>query len=293
MKEHKVRKITHFEQYFMISVGIAIMAGGFYFFLIPADLFAGGVTGIGLIVNEISTKISISFVVFALNILLLLLALVTLGLKTVLRSIYGSLLFPLTLFLYETFIPLFDIENDFLIATIFGGSLVGLGFGLVLKYGGTSGGTDIPVKLFNKLFNLPISLSIYLIDGVIVLIGTIVFYQEHGILTGLYAIIAIYISGKIADSVIVGGDSKKAMQIITDKPNEIKKAIYSSVNRGVTEIDITGGYTNTNRTMLVTVITRREYYTIRNIIARIDEGAFVYVTSATEIHGDFKERESA
>ena len=202
------------------------------------------------------------------------------------------MLFPLVLFLMETFLPPLDINNDLVLAVTFGGVLLGAGFGLVIKYGGTSGGTDIPIKILNKKLKMPISLSLYSIDGIIILLGVLVFYSEYGITAGLYAIITMFIGGKVADIVIVGSNSKKAVQIITDFPNEIKEAIYELVYRGVTEVQIKGGYSNKNKTMLVTVITKQEYYFIRNIIARIDENAFVYVTPATEIHGDFEERES-
>ncbi len=292
MDKHRIRPIKNPERYGWISFGIILMASGFYFFLIPVDLVAGGVTGIGMILNEVSESISISLTVFIMNILLLLLGWLVLGRKLFLRSIYGSLLFPLVLFVLEQFVPVFSIENDYVIAVTFGGALLGLGFGYVLKYGGTSGGTDIPVKILHRVFNLPISFSVYLIDGLIVLAGTIVFSQSGSVLVGLYAIIAIAISGKVADMVVVGGSSKKALQIITDYPQEIKEAIYDSVSRGVTEVPIKGGYSQSKKIMLITVITKREYYLARSVISRIDEDAFVYVTPATEIHGEFLERES-
>ncbi len=287
----KLRLITIYEQYLMITIGIVLMVSGFYLFLIPAQVVAGGVTGLGLVLNYLFDY-SISLVVLIFNVLLLALGLVILGKRVFIKSIYGSLLFPLILFLFERFIPQIDFGNDLVLAVVFGGTLLGLGFGMVLKYGGTSGGTDIPVKILNKKFKLSISLSVYLIDGIIVLLGIIAFYNINGIIGGLYALIAIYISGKVADMVIVGSNSKKAMHIITDYPEEIKQAVYAVIARGITEVDIKGGYTRDSKTMLITVITKQEYYVIRNIIATIDENAFVYVTPATEIHGDFLERES-
>ncbi len=287
----KIRQISRVEQYIMISLGIILMVSGFYFFLIPAQIVAGGVTGLGLVLNE-AFDFPIAITVFIFNMALLALGFVVLGKKVFFRSIYGSLLFPAVLYLFEEFVPFFDLQGDLFISVVFGGVLLGIGFGVVLKYGGTSGGTDIPVKILNKKFKIPVSFSIYLIDGIIVALGIVAFYQTNGILGGLYALISIYLSGRVADIVIVGSNSKKAMQIITDHPNEIKNAIYQAIVRGVTEVSIKGGYTKDKKTMLVTVITRQEYYIIRNIIANIDENAFVYVTPATEIHGDFMERES-
>ncbi len=291
MKNRQIRQITKIEQYIMITIGIFLMVSGFYLFLIPMNIVAGGVTGFGLVLNEF-TGASISIVVFICNTILLFLGLLILGKKVFMRSIYGSLLFPAVLYIYERFVPAIDFNHDYVLAVIFGGGLLGLGFGMVLKYGGTSGGTDIPVKIFNRKFGMTISQSVYLIDGIIVLLGIIAFFETNGITGGLYALITIFISGRVADSVVVGGQTKKAMQIITDHPFAIKKAIFKAIERGITEVPIQGGYTKREKTMLVTVITKQEYYLVRNIVATIDPDAFVYVTPATEIHGDFYERES-
>jgi uncharacterized membrane-anchored protein YitT (DUF2179 family) len=275
----------------MISLGIILMAAGFYFFLIPLQLVAGGVTGLGIVLEQVF-GFSISVLVLIVNMILLLLGLLVLGKRIFVRSIYGSLLFPAVLFLMERFLPLLDFNNDYLLGTVFGGAFVGIGFGLMLKYGGTSGGTDIPIKILYKKFGVPIGTSVYLFDGIIVGIGILAFYNDNGLVAGLYALISIFISGKLADTVVVGGQTKKAMQIITNEPEAIKQAIYDTVSRGVTIVNIKGGYTNLDKTMLVTVITKQEYYRVRNIIARIDDTAFVYVTPASEIHGEFLERES-
>ncbi len=290
-KHKKIRKISKIEQYGMITIGIILMVLGFYYFLFPAELVTGGVSGLGLVFNKLY-GIKLSYVVFAFNMVLLVIALIFLGKKVFIKSIYGSILFPITLYLFENLSPEIDLGNDYVLAVTFGGFFLGLGFGLVIKYGGTSGGTDIPIKILHKHLKLSLSASIYIVDGFVILLGVIVFYNDYGIVTGLYAVITMFISGKVADMVIVGSNSKKAVQIITDFPEEIKESIYNAVYRGVTEIEIKGGYSKTKKTMLVTVITRSEYYLVRNIIARIDENAFVYVTPATEIQGDFEERES-
>jgi uncharacterized membrane-anchored protein YitT (DUF2179 family) len=267
------------------------MVSGFYFFLLPQEIVAGGVTGLGLVLNKMF-GFSISLTVFVFNGILLFSSLFILGKKIFIRSIYGSLAFPLVLFLFEHFVPPLDFNGDYVLAVLFGGGLLGLGFGTVLKYGGTSGGTDIPVKMLNKKLGLSIGFSVYLIDGIIVLLGIFAFLDSSGVVGGLYALIAIFISGTVADMVVVGGNGKKAMHIITDKPDEITASIFKAITRGVSKLDIKGGYTNQSKTMLITVITKQEYYVVRNIIAKIDEFAFVYVTPATEIHGDFYVKEN-
>ncbi len=291
MKSKFLRQISVYEQYIMITVGIILMVIGFYYFIIPSELVTSGVTGIGLIFNAL-LGVQISYIVFVFNIVLLFIGWWLLGKKVFIRSIYGSLMFPFILFLFENFAPMLDIEGDIVIAVVFGGFFLGVGFGYVMKYGGTSGGSDIPVKILNKRLNLPLSKSVYYVDGFIILIGIIVFYSSYGINAGLYAIINVYISGVIADWIVLGSKSKRAVNIITENPEAIKHAIYDSIIRGVTEVKIKGGYTNLDKTMLITVITKQEYYIIRNIVASIDPKSFVYVTGATEIHGDFYEREN-
>ena len=104
---------------------------------------------------------------------------------------------------------------------------------------------------------------------------------------GLYAVLVMFISGKVSDLVVAGSNTMKSVQIITDHPGDLKDMIFQSVERGVSVIPAEGGYTNQKKTMLITVITRDEYYMIRKIIAKIDPNAFVFTSPATEIHGDF------
>ena len=273
----------------MITFGIFLMVAGFYYFIAPFQLVIGGVSGVGLIFNEL-LGIPISLVVFVLNLILLFLGWLMLGWKSFYRSLYGSIVFPFFLFLMETFSPFFDLPNDYIIAITFGGFFMGLGFGYVIKYGGTSGGTDIPIKILNKILKLPLSYSIYAIDGIIILSGVILFYDTNGLAGGLYAILTMIIAGFVADRVVMGAKTLTTVQIITEEPEKIKNIIYEKIYRGVTMVPIKGGYSQTDKTMLITVITRDEYYTIRNIIAEFDPSAFVFANPAHEIRGDFAYR---
>ncbi len=281
-----LKKLSFTKRYLMITMGIALMVGGFYYFIMPAALVIGGVSGVGVLFSELF-PIRVSYVVFILNVLLLGLGWLFLGFKSFARSVYGSLLFPVILFLLEEFSPQLKMEHSYLLYTTFGGFFLGLGFGYVIKYGGTSGGTDIPIKILHRLLKLPLSVSIYLVDGVIILSGVIAFYADRGVSMGLYAILTMVISGRVADYVVVGSNTLKAVHIITDKPREMKQLIYDTLERGVSLVPIRGGYTLQDRTMVLSVITRDEYYTIRNVIAEVDPDAFVFASPATEIQGDF------
>ncbi len=284
-----LKTLTPRRRYGMITLGIFLMVAGFYYFIVPFNLVIGGVSGVGLLFNEL-LGVPMSLVVFILNVVLLLSGWAFLGFAAFTRSLYGSFVFPFFLFLLEVFSPLFDLPNDPLIAIAFGGFFMGLGFGYVIRYGGTSGGTDIPIKILNRKLKLPLSVSIYLVDGAIILSGMIAFYSVAGIAGGLYAILTVVVAGKVADAVVVGSNALRTVQIVTDKPDEIKTLIYQNVARGVSLVPVEGGYSKHRKTMLITVITRTEYYIIRTIIAKADPKAFVFATPATEIQGDFDAR---
>ncbi|MFH5881133.1 MAG: YitT family protein [Candidatus Izemoplasmataceae bacterium] len=284
-----LKTISFKKRYTMITWGIFLMVAGFYYFIAPFNLVIGGVSGVGLLFHDL-LNIPISLVVFVLNLVLLFLGWIFLGWKSFYRSIYGSIAFPLILFILETFGPLIELPNDYILAITFGGALMGVGFGYVIKYGGTSGGTDIPIKILNKKLKLPLSVSIYAIDGVIILSGVIAFYATNGLSGGLYAILTMLIAGKVADYIVIGANRLTSVQIITDYPDTIKNLIFEQLQRGVTIVPIKGGFSNNLKTMLITVITKDEYYQIRNILAQIDPTAFVFTNPASEIQGDFEHR---
>lgn len=286
---HTLKEFSLFRRYLYISLGITLMVTGFYYFIMPASMVIGGVSGVGVLFSELF-DIKVSYVVFVLNVFLLGLGWLMLGRKSFIRSIYGSLLFPAVLFIFETFSPQLEMRDDFLLFVTFGGFLLGLGFGIVIRFGGTSGGTDIPIKILHRLFDLPLSLSIYLVDGVIILSGIIVFYGDSGVSLGLYAILTTIIAGKVSDFMVAGSNTLKAVHIITDHPENIKQLVYETIERGVSVVPVEGGYTEKEKNMLVSVITRDEYYTIRSIIAKEDPHAFVFASPATEIQGDFSKR---
>ena len=282
-----LRRIKSIERYAMITLGIFLMVAGFYYFLVPVDLVIGGASGIGLILARFFDS-GIALVVFILNVGLLVMAYFLLGKKSFLRSVYGSLVYPLILFLLELF-PTLNLD-DFVIASIFGGALVGVGFGIVVKYGGTSGGSDIPVKIIHKYFKIPLSVSVYIVDGGIILAG-ILTASGNEALYGLYSLISVFVLGRAADRMVIGANTLKTVHTITEFPEKIKNEVFKQLDRGVTLVPVEGGYTTHKKTMLITVITKAEYYALRNLVAKIDPNAFVYASPASEIHGDFEMRQ--
>jgi len=300
-RRFRIRRIGKFEQYFWITIGIFIMAVAYYFFVIPSGLVTGGATGIAIITTRFFPYVPLSFFSLIFNLMFLLAAFLFLGKREFLNTLMGSLLFPLLLAFFEWVVPdpsaLYG-EGDLLLVSLYAGMLVGAGFGIVLKYGGSTGGSDSAIKIVKKYTNLSLAASVYAVEATIIIAGALTFPAadgglKAGILTALYAIVVVFISGKVSDSIVIGSQSKKCVNIITDMPKEIKTELYKTLRRGTTEIQSTGGYTESKKTMLIIVILNDEYHIVRNIIVNTDPKAFVYVTPASEIHGEWSSREEA
>jgi uncharacterized membrane-anchored protein YitT (DUF2179 family) len=168
-----------------------------------------------------------------------------------------------------------------------------MGFGIVCKYGGSTGGTDIAIKIVKKYSKLSLQMSVYLVEATIIIAGAITFPLgiNQGIITALYAIVVVMITGKVSDSFVIGSQSKKAVNIVTDHPKELKDVLFAKLRRGVTEIQSQGGFTEHKKTLLIMVILNTEYHRVVQIISAIDPKAFVYVTPASEIRGEWSSKE--
>lgn len=273
-----------FIEYLMITIGVISMSFGFHFFNTPYNLVIGGVAGIGVVLQEIFI-INPSFVIMALNVFFLLIGLIVFGKDFLSKTLYGSLIFPLGVFVFEVidnYYLISPITDDLILAVIFSALFIGLGLGTVLRFGGTTGGMDVPQKILHQYLKIPFSYTLYMVDGFVILFGTIIF----GLEVGLYSVLAMLLIGKFIDLVLVGGKNRKSVYIITTNPDEIKNAIFEKVERGVTEVPIVGGYSKDDKTMLLCVAENREYYDIMKIVNSIDNNAFVFVNNSSEVLGE-------
>jgi uncharacterized membrane-anchored protein YitT (DUF2179 family) len=220
--------------------------------------------------------------VLIFNVLLSLLSLIVLGKKYFLKTIIGTLLYPMYLFIAEIIYNNINLELiDPFLSVIIGSSLVGFGVGLVVKNGYNSGGVDILQAILFKKFNIPYSKSLIFIDGVIVFLGMIFINFQNG----MYGLVNVLVSGMVMDNIIFGGYNKRAMFIVTNKEEEIKKYILNNLQRGLTNIFIEKGYSNKNQKMLLCVLSSKEYFNMRILIKNIDPDAFVFVLKSSEVMG--------
>ncbi len=293
MKKIFTKKLL--KEYGYITFGVFLVALAFSFFLDPYDLVIGGVSGIAIILKP---YMDTSLVMLIINAGLLVLALALLGKEFVVKTAYGSIMFPVMTYplnlLYSALVELNHGEllinkSEMLLITLFGALIMGLGLGITIKHGGTTGGTEIPQNICYKYFRMPYSLSLFLFDGIIVLIGFLLLKSPEGkyqFTFLLYAIIFIYISGLVTDQIVFRGFNKRAVYIISDHNEEIKKRILDDFERGVTEIQVVGAYTGKDRSKLVCVLSTSQFYKLKMIINEIDPKAFYYVVRASEVGGE-------
>lgn len=276
------------KEFFLIWLGTTILAMGITWFLSPLGLVTGGISGVGIIIEETSNKligygIPLWFTNLALNIPLFAISIKQRGFDFAKRSLWAVGLLSLALW-YTEFIPnIFAIGNDLLLAGVFGGAFLGLGIGLVLRSSGTTGGTDMLASIIKFKFpNFPIAKLMLVIDGMIILGGFFIFGSNKA----MYAVISVFITSKVISNVLEGMNYAKAAFIISAKSEEISKEIMEKIPRGATGINAKGMYSKEEKEMLFVVVSQKEITKLREIIKEVDEEAFVTIADVREVLGE-------
>ena len=292
--------------YFNIVVGSLLVALAYYFLFLPQNIVIGGVTGISVILTGIFGKgFSSSIFIFLLNMIFLLVGLLFFGKEFFFNTLLGSIVLPLFIFILEFFnVPpdllfkldevLFKVSSEamnpisqVILTVLLGSILTGIGLGLCFRVNATTGGMDILQKIVAKVFHFPYSKTVYVTDGIVVLISVFVF----GIEKTMYSLISIYLIGIIIDLVHMGGSSRRTAFILSKKNEEIKQVIIDKLGRGVTVVDAFGGYSGYKYDMLITTLNKNESYLMRDLILEIDPLAFTFYVSAKEVYGDGFEKQ--
>ncbi len=263
----------------MITVGSFLIAVALNYFLVPNKIAAGGVSGLATVIYYLA-GFPIGITMLVLNIPLFLAGLKVLGRSFGARTIYGIITLSLITDLLEPMAV--NVTTDLLLASIYGGVLAGLGLGLVFKARGTTGGTDMIASLLNNYTGLSVGQGLMLADGIVVLLAGILFNLE----VALYASITIFITSKTIDVVQEGLNIKKEALIISDKSRKINQRIINELNRGVTLFPAEGGYTGKKRDVLLCIISRSEVTTLKEMVAEIDQDAFVIISNIHEVLGE-------
>lgn len=265
--------------YLMILLGALITGTSYTYFFIPNNIAPGGITGVATVLNYLIGWPPVGTLSFLLNIPLFLLGYKTGGKRFVFRS-FTAMMF---LSLFIDILPGDPITDDSMLASLFGGILMGLGLGMVLRAGATTGGTDLAAQMVHGRFSF-ISVGTFLfgIDCLVILLAGVVFDVQ----AALVALIALYVSTKMMDVVIKGWNTAQQMMIISDRAPEIARRIISEMDRGATFIEATGAYTGEKRGMIYCVVTRAQILQVKSIVGSVDPHAFITVSDAHEVMGE-------
>ena len=291
-KRRQQKKITFeyiFKQWivplFMITVGAIVAAFALEEFLVPFTILDGGVVGISMIISQLS-GIPLGVLTIALNIPFMIVGFKRLGIRFLVKAIYAMAVFSSFLGVFE---DMKEVTNQEILVVVFGGVLLGVGVGLILRYGGCLDGTEIVAMLLSHHMEFSV--------GQIVLFFNIIIYAVAGFLFGpdraLYSLLTYFITSKIIDFVENGMEQGKSVMIITDHGQEIADAIYTQLGRTCTQMEGRGMVSSGKKTVLYCVITRVEVPAIKKIINDADVSAFMTISDVSEIVGNHIKKKKA
>lgn len=268
----------------IIMLGTLVQAVGLRIFLVPANLASGGVSGISQIINHF-TGWPIGLMVFIGNVPLFLLGWRFLGgSKFAIRTAFAIITYSIFVdsLLWLPFFPQNGLTDDLVLNSLYGAVVSGVGYGLVYRGQGTSGGSDILARILVYWRGIPVTQSYLMTDTVVILAAGLVFGWKQA----LYAIITLYVSGLVVDTTMEGGGTVRTALIITQEPKAVADQILNEMNRGVTMMSVTGGFTGEQRQVLYCVLTRSEVPLLKNIVHEADEKAFMVVGAVHEALGE-------
>lgn len=268
----------------VVIIGALLNAIAMNFFLIPANVYASGFTGAAQLLSNLLTEytplnVSTGTLLFLLNIPVTILGWMKIGKSFTLYSFLSVIL--MSFFLQV--IPIYSVSSDILLNAVFGGVIAAIGIGITLKWGASTGGLDIVAMVLSRVKDKPVGNFIFILNGLIVIFAGFFYGWEKA----LYTLVSLYTSSKVIDMIHTRYQKLTAF-IITEKYEEMKKAIHSRLVRGITTIPAKGAFSNNSKEMMMIVITRYELYELERIIKEIDPQAFTNILETTNVVGFFR-----
>ena len=275
----KVKRI--FADSFFVVLGAAVYGTAVNMFAVPNSIVQGGFTGLATMLNHLVASMPVGLSIFLFNVPLFVLARFMLGKRFVVRTILVTTFFTVVIDVFSLFIP--HYTGDTLLAALFCGVLSGFGLGLVLLAGATTGGTELAASLVRKKRPLASMGSLILIfDLVVIALSWVVFGRLESV---MYAAVSLFVSTKTIDLVLYGADHSKLLFVITSKEKEIIERITRQAGRGVTAMNVTGGYTGKEKTLLLCAARASEASLISRMVRETDKDSFTIITEAGEVFG--------
>ncbi len=263
-----------------IIFGSLIFAFGLNYFTITNQLSEGGFTGIALLLNYLFL-INPALTILALNIPLFILGLIYLGKKSMFYTVIGTI--SLSFFIELTKkIPSEPIKDDLLLAALYAGVIIGIGLGIIFRFGGTTGGVDIIARLFNKFFGFSLGKTMFIFDFLVITSSVFVIGRDRA----MYTLVSVLVSAKVIDFIQEGLNAAKAAFIISDKPDLIAHKILNDMERGTTILKGKGGYTSIEKEVLYCVVGKNELIKLKNLVKSVDSNAFIVVNNVHDVLGE-------
>lgn len=265
-----------------VVLGNIILSAGVSFFIIPNNILSGGVAGIAVAIKPL-IDIPTTMMINGMTVLLFLGGSLILGKHFAIKTLLSTILYPSFVWLFSLVAENVHITSNPIIASIYGGILIGIGVGLVFRTGASTGGMDVPPLIINKYTHIQLGTLVLMIDGLTVLLGMSI----YGVEPALIGLFSVWTSSYMVNKMLVLGLSEnKSLMIISDKYEEILAQISAQVDRGATIIHAEGGYRRDQRPILMVVILKKQFPMVNRIITSIDPGAFVIIHDVNEVQGE-------
>ena len=270
------------KKYLWILFGSFLIAGGLYFFLLSQNIAAGGLSGFALVISKAFPFINLGIVNLVLNALVLFAGMIFIGYDLAKKSLISSLAVSAYILVFERIIPNVTLGDDKIINILFGSVIVSFGLAIVFNHEASSGGTDLIAAIFNKYFNVPLHICLFFADFTVVVLSIFIF----GIELAMYATLAIMIQSMGFDYFMQGFGRKISIMVISDKYKEINEMLINKHAKGVTLLEAEGGFSHNDRGVVMTVTSIRTFPAIKDDILQIDDRAFVFTYTISEVLGE-------
>ncbi|GIO30582.1 MULTISPECIES: YitT family protein [Paenibacillus] len=274
------RKLTPVEllkKFIFITAGAVLMAVALEVFLVPNDIIDGGITGISIVLSKITT-LPLGIFLFIINLPFLFLGYKQIGKTFAISTLYGIVVMSVTTQLLHHVSP---FTNEKILAVLFGGLILGLGVGLVIRFGGSLDGTEIVAILLSKKTRVPVGQIIMIMNVFIFIVAGFVFGWD----SAMYSIFTYYMASKVMDIVVEGLNESKSVTIISSEYEEISQTIQDRLGRSTTFIYARGGYSREDTQMIYCVVTRLELAKLKSVVQEIDPKAFIAIEHVSDVLG--------
>ncbi len=270
----------HMNTVFGVLVGNAILAFTVAAFIIPHGVIMGGATGIGLTIAHY-VPVDLSIIIFIVNSILFVLGAAVLGKKFAVATIASTFIYPTFLSIVQKIPGIDGLTDNLMLATIYAGALLGVGIGLIVRVGSSTGGTDIVALVLNKWFHIPVAGLLYVIDFLV--LGVQVFFSDTEQI--MYGVLMLVLETAILNKVMLLGQSQIQLFIISEEYEHIREKMLKELDAGVTMVHVETGYGQENQKGVLCIIPNRKLYSVKELVQSIDPKAFITITQINEVRG--------